>query len=84
MKNVELIRQNVSEAIEQLKAIENALISGNEYDEPAFSIDLGHAYHHLNFAWNIRNVSEKDAIECNKENLKKWSMFPVRKISEYE
>ena len=84
MKNVELIRQNISEAMEQLKEIEAILLSGSEYDESAFSIDLGHAYHHLNFAWHIRNISEKDAIECAKENFKKWSRFPVNEISEYE
>ena len=84
MKNIELIKQNISEAIEQLKEIESILLSGDEYEESSFSIDLGHAYHHLNFAWNIRHVSEQDAIECNKENFKKWSMFPIREISEYE
>lgn len=66
MKNVELIKQNISEAIAQLKEIEGNLLSGVAYDEPAFSIDLGQAYHHLNFAWNIRDVFEKDAIECSK------------------
>jgi len=53
----EIIFQNIAEAREQLEAIEKSMLDP-QYEECELRIDLEHAYHHLNYAWNIRNESE--------------------------
>ncbi|HEX8552798.1 MAG TPA: hypothetical protein VF681_14720 [Abditibacteriaceae bacterium] len=44
-----------------------------DYDEAEYRIDIGHAFHHLNSAWNARNAEDEEPTE---ENLKKWAQFP--------
>jgi hypothetical protein len=51
--NLEIIRSNLSEALEELHGLEQKAASG-ELNEGDFQVRLLHAYHHLNFAWNIR------------------------------
>jgi hypothetical protein len=84
MNNKELIKLNISEAIEQLQDIISKMESDPEYSEPELMVELGHAYHHINYAWHIRNGSEKEAEECSEEHYIKWSKFPVGEILEYE
>lgn len=84
MKNSDLIISNLEEAIEQLQETIAELRSDTEYDEGQLRIDLEHAYHHLNYGWHIRKVSEADASECSNENYVKWSKYPVGEILEYE
>ena len=84
MKNRDLIISNLEEAIEQLQETVNELRNDTEYDEGQLRIDLEHAYHHLNFAWHIRQASEAEAAECSQENYIKWSKHPVGEILEYE
>ena len=84
MNNRQLIIDNLQEAIEQLQEIAAELANDQEYDEGQLRVDLEHAYHHINYAWHIRGVSESEAAECSEENYVKWSRFPVGEILEYE
>lgn len=84
MRNRDLIRENFEEAIEQLQEIVKELRERAEYSEPELRIDLEHAYHHINYAWHIRNATESELTECSGENFSKWSKFPIGEISEYE
>lgn len=84
MKNRDLIISNLEEAIEQLQKTVAELRNNAEYDESQLRIDLEHAYHHLNFGWHIRQVSEAEAAECSQENHVKWSKYPAGEILEYE
>ncbi len=84
MNNRDLIIANLEEAIEQLQETISEIGSNKEYDEVELRIDMEHAYHHLNYAWHIRNVSASEAEECSKENYVKWSKFPLGEIHEYE
>ena len=82
--NKQFIKSNISEAIEELQRIIEEIDQDDEYSEPEFSVAMEHAFHHLNFAWHIRNVSENEAGECSEDNFKKWSKFPVGELLEYE
>lgn len=83
MKHREIILANISEAREQLEAIEKSILDP-EYDEVELKLDLEHAYHHLNYAWNTRNESDEALSEHSSSDFRKWSLFPKGEIQEYE
>jgi hypothetical protein len=83
MKNKEIMKANISEAKEELEEIEKRL-EKDDYDEVELRIALEHAYHHLNYAWNIRNVSEEELVQHTDKDFKKWSRYPKEDILEYE
>ena len=41
------------------------------------SVDLQHAYHHLNFAWNARYISTKRYANLTDEDFAKWGKYPI-------
>lgn len=84
MNNRDVIAANLEEAIEQLHETVRELKGDAAYSEIELRHDLEHVYHHVNYAWHIRNVSEYEAGECSAENFIKWSKFPIGEISEYE
>lgn len=84
MKNKYLILENIQEAREQLEEIEKQLQDDSDYDDVELRIELEHAYHHLNFAWNIRNEDDKKIDKFSNEDFQKWSKFPKDDIMEYE
>jgi len=74
--NQEFILYNLKDVREQIDKIIK-LAEGGELDEIAFEADIAHAYHHLNFAWNIRHASPKRASQCIPEDFKEWSKYPA-------
>lgn len=48
---------------EPLSEADEAILSvyHRPLDEAGLKVSLGHAYHHLNFAWNVRYKETKDA-----------------------
>ncbi len=84
MKNRDLIKSNIEEAKGELESILSDLIVDSEYSEPEFQVALEHAYHHLNYAWHIRNVEPDRAAKCSQKDYIQWSKFPAGEISEYE
>lgn len=84
MKNIDLIISNIDEAKEELESLLNEIKSDPEFTEGELRIGLEHAYHHLNFAWNIRDVDEIRAGECSQEDFVEWSKYPAGEIHEYE
>lgn len=84
MKNKVLIAANIKEVKEELESILSDLASDIEYSEEEFKIALEHAYHHLNYAWHIRNVDEKRVGACSQEDFVNWSKYPLDEINEYE
>lgn len=84
MKNKNLIVSNIEEAKEQLEVMLQEIEADKEYSEVELQIALEHVYHHLNFAWNIRNIEQSRAEMCSKKDFKSWSKFPVKEMSEYE
>lgn len=85
VRNRDLIISNLRESIGQLESIIECLETGvvphrNEplkYNMSHFRVGLAHAYHHMNFAWHIRNVSRERAIACEWEDFEDWSKFPT-------
>lgn len=73
--NWKLIASNLREAREQIVEIEQR-IERKDYSEAELYIDLQHAYHHLNFAWNIRTVKTKKYTEMTDTDFNRWGQFP--------
>lgn len=55
--NWTIILYDIREAREQLEQTEKRVNDGENVSEIEFEIMLQHAYHHLNFAWNVRHVA---------------------------
>ena len=79
-----LIISNIQEAKEQLEKILKDIEVEKTYSEVELHIALEHTYHHLNFAWNIRNIEKTRAEACSKSDFKAWSKYPDQEITEYE
>ena len=73
--NRALIRSNIAEAIEQLQKIEVQASNGT-LSEEALQVQLLHAYHHLNFAWNVRRVSSSTYVRIIEDQFQQWGMYP--------
>jgi hypothetical protein len=50
------VRSNLSEAREELQKLERMVAGAERRSEVGLEIGLGHAYHHLNFAWHVRRI----------------------------
>lgn len=74
--NWEIIGYNLAEAREQLEELERSIRDKDFPDEISLQIQLEHAYHHLNFAWNIRRVRTRDYRHMTDENFNRWSKHP--------
>jgi hypothetical protein len=75
--NREVILSNVSEAREELEQIEAHVRGGGELTDGALSVMFGHAYHHLNFAWNARRVADEEYRDLKDEDFNAWGKFPT-------
>ena len=74
--NWEIILHNIADAREQLEQIEERAKNGKKPAEGELQVMLEHAYHHLNFAWNIRHVSTKRYSQLSNDEFNEWSKFP--------
>jgi hypothetical protein len=74
--NWRIISYNLAEAREQIEQIESRIKSGKKPSEVELQIMLEHAYHHLNFAWNIRHEKTESYRHLTDENFNRWSKFP--------
>ena len=73
--NWKIVNRNIIEAREQLEEIERKLASG-KFSEGEFEVMITHAFHHLNFAWNIRRVTTKQYANLTSEDFNTWGEFP--------
>jgi hypothetical protein len=73
--NYKIIRSNIEEAIEELQKLGNRLGDGALVEEE-LQIGLGHAYHHLNVAWNVRRVSTRAYANMTQELFQQWRAYP--------
>ncbi len=73
--NRKIIAGNLAEAIEQLKELHNSASNGN-LDEIELTVGLCHAYHHLNFAWNIRHVPTAQYAKLTQRQFDRWGKYP--------
>jgi hypothetical protein len=81
--NWKIILPNIAEAREQLEQIEARAKSGKKPAEGELQVMLEHAYHHLNFAWNVRHVITKRYAKLSDAEFNRWSKFP-KEIEEWK
>jgi hypothetical protein len=81
--NWKIILSNIAEAREQLEEIEARVKNEKKPDEIELQILLEHAYHHLNFAWNIRHIPTKRYSKLSDGEFNQWSKIP-KEIEEYK
>jgi hypothetical protein len=74
--NWKIILYNIAEAREQLEQIEDRAKGAKKPDEAELQVMLEHAYHHLNFAWNIRHASTARYRNLSDEDFNECSKFP--------
>jgi hypothetical protein len=80
--NWRIIQYNLAEAREEIQKIEARVQAGKKPSEFEFQIMLEHAYHHLNFAWNIRHAATSRYANLSDEEFNLWSKYP-REIKAY-
>ena len=73
--NHRFIAVNLSEAIEELARLMHYASFGGLKEED-FQMRLLHAYHHLNFAWNTRFVTDSGHRNMTKRQYDKWGRYP--------
>ena len=74
--NKENILFNLREAKEELDRTIDKLGNKTDYDYEEYLVAMTHLYHHINTAWNARDVDEKRAKACSEEDFQKWRRFP--------
>lgn len=75
--NERFIELNAKDAHEELTKLLQHLASGAPLDFADFHVAMAHAFHHLNSAWNGRNISDKDWRECTDETYARLEAFPA-------
>lgn len=76
-----LIISNLREAAASIKRLNVELDAERLYRMGKFSVEMGHIYHHLNVAWNIRSLGDVDLYrKMSDENFDKWTQFPTEKF----
>jgi hypothetical protein len=74
--NRQIIQSNIVEAIEELQKLERNAADGS-LDEGALHVGLQHAYHHLNFAWNVRRISTSEYASLTDAKFNEWGKYPA-------
>ena len=74
--NRRVVLFHLSEAAEELSRTITELARKRNFSEGAFELAMGHAYHHLNTAWNGRNQTDKQFRDCTDGDFQRFRKFP--------
>jgi hypothetical protein len=74
--NRDAILFHLREAKEELDRTIGEIEQKSDYDFGEYVVAMSHLFHHLNTAWNGRDMSEEEFGECSEENFEKWRKFP--------
>jgi len=74
--NREWILFHLKEAHEELRSAIEEFEKRSDCDDGEYLVTMMHLYHHLNTAWNAKDVSIEDARISSDENFSKWRQFP--------
>lgn len=74
--NKEWLLSHLREANEELTQIINRVESDPEFGDIELEIALTHMYHHVNTAWNARNVESERRFWISQEDFDVWRKFP--------
>jgi len=73
--NRKIIESNIGEAAEELQRLRDLATKG-KLNEAQLQVGLCHAYHHLNFAWNIRYVTTPQYRKLTQRQFERWGKYP--------
>jgi len=73
--NRKIIESNIGEAAQELQRLRD-LASKGKLNEAQLQVGLCHAYHHLNFAWNIRHVTTRQYRSLTQRQFERWGKYP--------
>jgi hypothetical protein len=74
--NWKLVAKQLAETREELQRLEAMVASRKSRSEGALQVGLEHAYHHLNFAWNARRMTDKSHRNLTARQFQSGSRFP--------
>jgi hypothetical protein len=75
--NRAIILSNIQEAREELQKIEAMLLSEEPLKLIHFQVAMQHAFHHLSFAWNVRQWPMKRYENLSKADFDLAGSFPT-------
>ena len=74
--NKEWIAFHLEEAAEQLQDTLKRLSSEPDYSFGDYIVDMSHAYHHMNTAWNSRDASPEAVANHTDNDYEEWQQMP--------
>lgn len=75
--NKEHLLFQLKEAQEALEQLVRECETSPEFFEGELFLSLQHIYHHINTAWNARNISNAALDQASDQNFKNWGSFPT-------
>jgi hypothetical protein len=72
----EYLLRNLREAIDAISVTLREMESDPNYSEAELRVNVAHAYHHLNTAWNARYASVERVEACSGEDFLAWPDYP--------
>jgi hypothetical protein len=75
--NRRIVADNLAEALQELERLHRLAATG-KLNEAQLQVGLCHAYHHLNFAWNIRFVPTSQYAAFTTRQFKQWGRYPPK------
>lgn len=75
--NKNYVLWHLEEAQKAIREIVAEIKSDPDYDYGNYLVDIAHAYHHLNTAWNARDASEAAVEACTDDDWYRWRQFPT-------
>ena len=72
---MKIIDSNITEAHDELAKLLDKLHAG-ALNEAMLQVGLRHAYHHLNFAWNIRRLPTSRYASLTLKEFEEWGKYP--------
>jgi hypothetical protein len=73
--NRAIIGRNIAEARDQLNELVRRS-ADRTLTEAELQVGLLHAYHHLNFAWNIRRIATSRYTSLTQKDFDNWRQYP--------
>ena len=77
--NLELLAFHIGEAEEELRSLK-AAIAEPDFDEESLFVGLEHAFHHLNSAWNTREIASHDEANRRFYELRRFASQFIRDL----
>lgn len=73
--NASYVLYHLKEAADEIRRLVEEDIHDPEFLEHQFVDAMRHVFHHVNTAYNARNVTEAEARECSESDYYLWRKF---------